>query len=150
MVAIAVTRLIQNSKIGRGLQALRDDELAAECTGVPTLRLKLLACVISGALMSAGGAPAAMYLQFANPDSAFNLNYSVSALAMSLIGGTSHWIGPVLGAIVLGTTQQFLTVTISSEINVLVLGVMLVLFVVAAPKGIIGLVSRLAGKGGRA
>jgi branched-chain amino acid transport system permease protein len=144
VVAIAVARFIQNSRIGRGLHALRDDELAAECTGVPTLRLKLLACVISGALMSAGGAPAAMYLQFANPDSAFNLNYSVSVLAMSLIGGTAHWIGPVLGAVLLATTQQFLAVTISSEVNVLVLGVMLVLFVVAAPKGIIGLVSRFA------
>src|ERR1700744_243828 len=87
VVAIAVARFIQNSRIGRGLHALRDDELAAECTGVPTLRLKLLACVISGALMSAAGAPAAMYLQFANPDSAFNLNYSVSVLAMALIGG---------------------------------------------------------------
>jgi branched-chain amino acid transport system permease protein len=150
IVAIAVARFIQNSRIGRGLHALRDDELAAECTGVPTLRLKLMACVISGALMSAGGAPAAMYLQFANPDSAFNLNYSVSVLAMSLIGGTAHWIGPVLGAVLLATTQQFLAVTISSELNVLVLGVMLVLFVVAAPKGIIGLVSRLAGKGGHA
>ena len=150
VVAIAITRFIQNSRIGRGLHALRDDELAAECTGVPTLRLKLLACVISGALISAGGAPAAMYLQFANPDSAFNLNYSVSVLAMSLIGGTAHWIGPVLGAILLGTTQQLLAVTISSEINVLVLGVMLVLFVVAAPKGIIGLVGRMARKGDRA
>ena len=94
---------------------------------------------ISGALMCAAGAPAAMYLQFADPASAFNLNYSVSALAMSLIGGTSHWLGPVLGAILLATTQQLLTVTISSEINVLVLGIMLVLFVVGAPKGIIGL-----------
>jgi branched-chain amino acid transport system permease protein len=150
VVAIAVARFIQNSRIGRGLHALRDDELAAECTGVPTLRLKLMACVISGALMSAGGAPAAMYLSFANPDSAFNLNYSVSVLAMSLIGGTAHWIGPVLGAVLLATTQQFLAVTISSEINLLVLGVMLVLFVVAAPKGIIGLVSRLTGKGGHA
>ena len=150
VVAVAITRFIQNSRMGRGLQALRDDELAAECTGVPTLRLKLLACVISGALISAGGAPAAMYLQFANPDSAFNLNYSVSVLAMSLIGGTAHWIGPVIGAIVLASTQQFLAVTISSEINVLVLGFMLVLFVVAAPKGIIGLVSRLKRKGGEA
>ena len=147
VIAIAITRFIQNSRIGRGLHALRDDELAAECAGVPTLRLKLIACVISGALMSAGGAPAAMYLQFANPDSAFNLNYSVSVLAMSLIGGTAHWIGPVLGAILLGSTQQLLAVTISSEVNVLVLGVMLVLFVVAAPKGIIGLARRLAGKG---
>jgi branched-chain amino acid transport system permease protein len=148
VVAVATARFIQNSRIGRGLHALRDDELAAECTGVPTLRLKLLACIISGALISAGGAPAAMYLQFANPDSAFNLNYSVTVLAMSLIGGTAHWIGPVIGAIVLGSTQQFLAVTISSEVNVLVLGVMLVLFVVAAPKGIIGLVSRLVRPGG--
>ena len=98
---------------------------------------------ISGALMCAAGAPAAMYLQYADPSSAFNLNYSVSALAMSLIGGTAHWAGPVVGAILLGTTQQLLTVTISSEVNVLVLGVMLVLFVVAAPEGIIGLIRRV-------
>jgi branched-chain amino acid transport system permease protein len=129
VLAITVARYIQNSWIGRGLQALKDDELAAECTGVPTLRLKLLACVLSGALMCAAGAPAAMY-------------YSVSVLAMSLIGGTAHWAGPVVGAILLGTTQQLLTVTISSEVNVLVLGVMLVLFVVGAPEGIIGLIRK--------
>jgi branched-chain amino acid transport system permease protein len=145
VVAIAVARYIQISWIGRGLQALKDDELAAECTGVPTLRLKVMACVISGALMCAAGAPAAMYLQYADPSSAFNLNYSVSVLAMSLIGGTSHWTGPVIGAVLLGTTQQLLTVTISSEVNVLVLGVMLVLFVVAAPEGIIGLIRSARG-----
>ena len=142
VLAIAIARYIQRSWLGRGLQALKDDELAAECTGVPTLRLKLMACVVSGALMCAAGAPAAMYLQYADPSSAFNLNYSVSVLAMSLIGGTSHWAGPVVGAIVLGVTQQLLTVTISSEVNVLVLGVMLVLFVVVAPEGIIGLIRR--------
>jgi branched-chain amino acid transport system permease protein len=146
VLAIAIARYIQNSWIGRGLQALKDDEVAAECTGVPTLRLKVLACVISGALMCAAGAPAAMYLQYADPSSAFNLNYSVSVLAMSLIGGTAHWAGPVVGAILLGSTQQLLAVTISSEVNVLVLGIMLVLFVVAAPEGIIGLVRR-AGRG---
>jgi branched-chain amino acid transport system permease protein len=143
VLAVAISRYIQNSWIGRGLQALRDDELAAECSGVPTLRLKLLACVISGALLCAVGAPSAMYLQFANPDSAFNLNYSVSTLAMSLIGGTSHWSGPIIGALLLSTTQQLLTVTISSEVNVLVLGGMLVLFVVGAPEGIIGLIGKL-------
>jgi branched-chain amino acid transport system permease protein len=148
VLAVAISRYIQNSWIGRGLQALKDDELAAECTGVPTLRLKLLACVISGALLCAVGAPSAMYLQFANPDSAFNLNYSVSALAMSLIGGTVHWSGPIIGAILLSTTQQLLTVTISSEVNVLILGVMLVLFVVGAPEGIIGLIRKLRGKRG--
>jgi branched-chain amino acid transport system permease protein len=144
VLAVTIARYTQLSWMGRGLQALKDDELAAECTGVPTLRLKVMACVISGALMCAAGAPAAMYLQYADPSSAFNLNYSVSVLAMSLIGGTAHWIGPVLGAILLGTTQQLLTVTISSEVNVLVLGIMLVLFVVAAPEGLIGLFRRLA------
>jgi branched-chain amino acid transport system permease protein len=148
VLAIATSRYIQRSWIGHGLQALRDDELAAECTGVPTLRLKLLACVISGALMCAAGAPGAMYLQYADPSSAFNLNYSVTVLAMALIGGTAHWIGPVIGAIVLGVTQQALAVTISSEVNVLVLGVMLVLFVVAAPEGILGLVRRVVGNRG--
>jgi branched-chain amino acid transport system permease protein len=146
VLAIAVARYVQNSRIGRGLQAIRDDELAAECTGVPTLRLKLLACVVSGALMCAAGAPAAMYLQYADPTSAFSLNISVSVLAMSLIGGTAHWIGPVLGAILLGATQQFLAVTIPSEVNVLLLGVMLVLFVVGAPEGLVGLFRRLGRK----
>jgi branched-chain amino acid transport system permease protein len=148
VLAVAISRYIQNSWIGRGLQALKDDELAAECTGVPTLRLKLLACVISGALMCAAGAPAAMYLQYADPSSAFNLNYSVSVLAMSLIGGTAHWAGPIIGAILLGSTQQLLTVTISSEVNVLILGVMLVLFVVGAPEGIIGLIRKARGNRG--
>ncbi|HZR71369.1 branched-chain amino acid ABC transporter permease [Bradyrhizobium sp.] len=149
VLSVAIARYIQNSWIGRGLQALRDDELAAECTGVPTLRLKLTACVISGALMCAAGAPAAMYLQYADPGSAFNLNYSVSVLAMALIGGTAHWIGPVIGAILLGVTQQLLAVTISSEVNVLVLGIMLVLFVIGAPEGIIGLFRNRRGAEGK-
>ena len=146
VIAVALARYVQESKLGRGLRAVRDDEIATETSGVPTLNLKLIACALSGALMCAAGAPSAMYLQFADPVSAFNLNYSVSALAMSLIGGTLHWIGPVVGAILLGSTQQLLTVTISSEANVLVLGVMLVLFVVVAPQGIIGLAKRLMGR----
>ena len=47
-----------------------------------------------------------------------------------MIGGTAHWIGPVIGALLLGSMQQIVTVTISNEINVLVVGVLLVLFVV--------------------
>ena len=143
IVAVAIARCIQVSWLGRGLRAIRDNEEAAECAGVPTLKLKLIACTISGALMSAAGAPLAMYQSFVEPASAFNLTYSVSALAMPIIGGTSHWIGPVVGAVLLGTVQQVVTVTISSELNVLVVGVLLVLFVVAAPEGIVGLVRKL-------
>ena len=146
IVAVAIARYIETSWLGRGLRAIRDNEEAAECAGVPTLKLKLMACTVSGALMSAAGAPLAMYQSFVEPASAFNLTYSVSALAMPIIGGTSHWIGPVIGAILLGTVQQVVTVTISSELNVLVVGVLLVLFVVAAPEGIVGLARRFAAR----
>jgi branched-chain amino acid transport system permease protein len=143
VIAVAIARYIQISWLGRGLRAIRDSEEAAECTGVPTLKLKLIACAVSGALMSVAGAPLAMYQSFVEPAGAFDLNYSVSALAMPIIGGTAHWIGPVIGAILLGTVQQVVTVTISSELNVMVVGVLLVLFVVAAPEGIVGLWRRL-------
>jgi branched-chain amino acid transport system permease protein len=139
VVAVSVARYIQVSWIGRGLRAIRDSEEAAECCGVPTLKLKLFACTVSGALMGAAGAPMPMYLSFIEPASSFSLNYSVSALAMPMIGGTAHWIGPVIGALLLGSIQQIVTVTISNEINVLVVGVLLVLFVVLAPDGVIGL-----------
>jgi branched-chain amino acid transport system permease protein len=139
LAALAVARYVQTSWIGRGLRAIRDSEEAAECSGVPTLKLKLFACTVSGALMGAAGAPMPMYLSFIEPASSFNLNYSVSALAMPMIGGTAHWIGPVIGAFLLGSIQQIVTVTISNETNVLVIGVLLVLFVVFAPDGVLGL-----------
>jgi len=142
VVAVSLARYIQESHIGRGLRAVRDSEEAAECSGVPTLKLKLLACTVSGALLGAAGAPMPMYLSYIEPASTFNLLYSVSALAMPIIGGMSHWIGPVIGALIIATLQQIVTVTISSELNVLVVGVLLVVFVVAAPDGIVGLVKR--------
>jgi branched-chain amino acid transport system permease protein len=139
VAAVSTARYIQTSWIGRGLRAIRESEEAAEGSGVPTLKLKLFACTVSGALMGAAGAPWPMYLSFIEPASSFNLTYSVSALAMPMIGGTGHWIGPVIGALLLGSVQQIVTVTISNEINVLVVGVLLVLFVVLAPDGVVGL-----------
>jgi branched-chain amino acid transport system permease protein len=147
--AVAIARYIESSWIGRGLRAIKDNEEAAESVGVPTLKLKLLSTVISGALMGAAGAPLVMYMRFIEPVSAFNLNTSVSALAMPIIGGTSSWMGPVIGALLLGTVQQVVTVTISSELNVLIVGVLLVFFVVAAPDGILGLVRKLRNRGGQ-
>lgn len=143
VIAVSIARYIESSWIGRGLRALRDTEEAAECSGVPTLRLKLFACTVSGALMGMAGAPLPMYLSFIEPASTFSLNYSIVALAGAIIGGTSHWVGPAIGAILLASVQQIVTVTISSEINVLVVGVLLVVFVVAAPEGIIGLIRKL-------
>jgi branched-chain amino acid transport system permease protein len=142
VAAVAIARYVQDSWIGRGLRAVRDSEEAAEASGVPTLRLKLFACVISGGLMGAAGAPMPMYLSFIEPASTFNLTYTISALGSAIIGGMSHWLGPIIGAILLGSLQQIVTVTISSEVNVLIIGVLLVLFVVLAPEGILGLLKK--------
>ena len=140
--AVAVARYINSSRIGRGLAAIRDDELAAECMGVPTLKLKLFSTTVSGALMGVAGAPYPFYVTYVEPSSAFNLLYAVNSIAMPMIGGTTTWFGPVIGALLLGTMQQWATVTISSELNILIVGVMLVGFVILAPQGIVGLVQK--------
>lgn len=148
VVAIACARYVEQSWIGRGLRAIRDNEEAAECSGVPTMRLKLFAATLSGALMGAAGAPFAMYLSFIEPFTAFSLNWAVYALAMPIVGGMAHWSGPVIGAVVLGTLLQVVQVTLSSEAALLVVGLLLVFFVVVAPEGILGLIKKL--RGGRA
>ena len=140
--SIAVSRQLNDSRIGRGLAAIRDDEVAAECADVPTLRLKLISTTIMGAMMGVAGAPYPFFVTFVDPLSAFNLFVAVNAIAMPLIGGTAHWIGPVIGALLIGGAQEAITVTISSELNVLVVGIMLVLFITLAPQGIVGLVQK--------
>jgi branched-chain amino acid transport system permease protein len=59
---------------------------------------------------------------------------------MPVIGGMTSWVGPIIGAVLLGTIQQLATVTISSALNLLIVGVLLIVFVVIAPNGIVGLV----------
>ena len=142
VVAIATARTIERSRLGFGFATIRDDELAAEASGVPTLRLKLIATTISGALMGMAGAPFPYYLGYLEPASAFGLAYAVNSIAMPMIGGTGTWIGPLVGAILLGTIQQVATVTISSAVNLLIVGVLLVAFVIVAPNGIVGLVQQ--------
>jgi branched-chain amino acid transport system permease protein len=137
--SVALARCIEHSTLGFGLAAVRDDELAAEAAGVPTLKLKLISTALSGALMGMAGAPLPYYVTYLDPTSGFNLAYAVNAIAMPLIGGMTSWVGPLIGAIFLGTIQQAATVTISSSLNLLLVGVLLVLFVVVAPNGIIGL-----------
>ena len=146
LIAIVIARTIEYSKLGYGFAAIRDDELAAEASGVPTLRLKLIATVISGALMGMAGAPFPYYIGYLQPASAFALEYAVNSIAMPMIGGTTTWFGPLIGALLLGSLEQITTVTISSAVNLLIVGVLLVAFVIIAPNGIVGLWQRLFSK----
>ena len=145
VTAITVARVIERSRLGYGFATIRDDELAAEASGVPTLRLKLIATTMSGALMGMAGAPFPYYIGYLQPSSAFGLDYAVNSIAMPLIGGTTSWVGPLVGAVLLGSLQQLATVTISSAVNLLIVGLLLVGFVIVAPNGIIGLVQKFIG-----
>ncbi len=138
-LAIVVARAIEHSTIGRGLAAIRDDELAAECSGVPTLRLKIFSTMVSCALMGMAGTTFPYYLSYVEPSSAFSLSYAVYSIAMPLVGGMKSWIGPLIGAILLGSMQQLVQVMFSlGAWNLLIVGVLLVLFVTLAPNGIMG------------
>ena len=150
VISVAAARAIERSWIGRGLTALRADEKAAECAGVATLKLKLFAAAVSGALIAAAGAPYPYYASYIEPEAAFSINYALNALAMPLIGGTGSWSGPLIGAVLLSAIEQAATVTIPSEVNLLIVGLVLIGFVVAAPGGLLGFAGHLGGRASRA
>jgi branched-chain amino acid transport system permease protein len=146
VATVLIARAVEYSWLGRGLAAIRDDEVAAECSGIPALRLKLMAATLSGALIGMAGAPFPYYITYVDPASAFNLTIAVNTVAMPVIGGLTSWIGPVIGAVLIGTLEQVTTVTISSALSLMLVGVLLVAFVALAPRGIVGVVKSLRGR----
>jgi branched-chain amino acid transport system permease protein len=153
VIAIAIAHAIEGSRLGYGFATILDDEAAAEASGVPTLRLKLVATTLSGALMGMAGAPLPYYVTYLDPASGFNLAYAVNSIAMPLIGGMTSWVGPLIGALLLGSIQQVATVSNwfggHPEVNLLIVGVLLILFVIAAPNGIVGLLGARVGRSWR-
>ena len=141
VLVLTTARTIERSQLGLGFATIRDDEMAAEASGVPTLRLKLIATTLSGAFMGMAGAPFPYYIGYLQPSSAFGLEYAVNSIAMPMIGGTTSWIGPLVGSLLLGTAQQYTTAYISlgTGVNVLIVGVILIVFVIIAPNGLVGL-----------
>src|SRR5207244_9841715 len=99
VLAVVVARVIERSRLGYGFATIRDDEIAAEASGVPTLRLKLIATTLSGAFMGMAGAPLPYYVGYLDPASGFSLAYTVNSIAMPVIGGTTTWVGPLIGAV---------------------------------------------------
>ena len=153
VIALAIAHAIEGSRLGYGFATILDDEAAAEASGVPTLRLKLVATTLSGALMGMAGAPLPYYVTYLDPASGFNLAYAVNSIAMPLIGGMTSWVGPLIGALLLGSIQQVATVSNwfggHPEVNLLIVGVLLILFVIAAPNGIVGLLGARVGRSWR-
>ena len=147
VVALTVARLIERSRLGYGFATIRDDELAAEACGVPTLRLKLIATTLSGALMGMAGAPFPYYIGYLEPGTAFGLSYGVNSIAMPMIGGTTSWVGPLIGALIVATLQQWCDGDHFVRGGVLIVGLLLIGFVIIAPNGLVGLVQAMRRRG---
>src|SRR5205085_8769489 len=141
VVAVALWRL-KRSHWGRAMQAVRENELAAEVIGVPTFRTKVLAFVISAALGGLGGALYAVGSMYISPDT-FDFAQSVTLLTMVLLGGAQWVIGSIFGAMGLTILPQVLR-SIPGSVYLAIYGVVVILVMVFLPDGIWGLLARLA------
>jgi branched-chain amino acid transport system permease protein len=145
-IALIVTRLIERSRFGVWLIAVRENEDAARALGVNTTAVKLAAMVISGAITAAAGCFYVQYFLFIDSGLAYGTWISIEALLTPIIGGVGTVFGPLLGALVvrgLGEGAQIVTGGEAPGLDLVVYGCVLVLIIWLAPRGLIGAFAQL-------
>jgi ABC-type branched-subunit amino acid transport system ATPase component/ABC-type branched-subunit amino acid transport system permease subunit len=135
-IAVAVAFLMAHTRSGWALASIRDAEDVAEALGVATFRHKLLALVVSAVIGGVGGSIFALQIGFVTVDSVFTLTVPLFVIVMSVLGGRTHWIGPVIGAVLVVLLQDRLTAADLAGWQLVVLGAVLILMVLIAPEGI--------------
>ena len=139
VLALAISLAVERSRFGMSLLAIKENELAAEAAGIDTLRWKMRAIVLSGALAAAAGGLYAVVLLVVTPDSVFGVLTSAQALIVALFGGVATLWGPVIGAAVLVPLSETLQAQLGNivpGIQGVVYGVAIVLVILLAPEGI--------------
>ncbi|MEO8291777.1 MAG: branched-chain amino acid ABC transporter permease [Actinomycetota bacterium] len=140
LLAMYVSWRLQDSRIGRAWNAMREDEQVADAMGISTIRYKLLAFAIGGAVGSIGGALFAVSLGSLTIKS-FQILVSITALALIILGGLGSIPGVVLGALVLiglpGVLSQF------QEYRLLIYGAALIAIMLLRPQGLVPNVRRM-------
>ena len=140
-IALIVTRLIERSRFGVWLIAVRENEDAAMALGVNATAVKLAAMVISGAITAAAGCFYVQYFLFVDSGIAYGTWISIEALLTPIIGGVGTVFGPLLGALVvraLGEGAQWVTGGQAPGLDLVVFGCVLVLVIWFSPRGLIG------------
>lgn len=138
LVTVICARL-SYSRVGRAWVAIREDELAASCMGVPVLQLKLLAQGCGGAIAGIAGAIFAAKQGTITPDS-FDFILSVMILAMVVLGGLGSTRGAVLAALILGTLPELLRGF--AQYRMLLFGLSMVIIIRLRPQGLFGRLGR--------
>jgi branched-chain amino acid transport system permease protein len=143
-VVSAVSLAIHRSRLGYVLLAIRENERSAAALGIDVVQGKVIAAAISGALAALVGPIYANYVLFIDPESVLGLPLSIDALLFAFIGGLGSLFGPLLGAVVLVPLTELLRGLLAGRlagIHLIVYGVILILVMRLAPRGLWGLLS---------
>lgn len=148
---IYVTRVIKRGKIGYYLLAIREDEDAAEVSGVPTSRYKTLIMIISAFMTALGGTFYAQFFLYISPEIMFGFGSQMSMLIGTMVGGAGTLFGPVWGSLVfsfLGEVLRSLPLAHSREIVTaerMVWALVLILVIFYLPGGLVTLGEKTRG-----
>jgi branched-chain amino acid transport system permease protein len=139
VAVLALIVLLLRSRYGLALKAIRDSELAAACNGIDVLRTKVLVYIITAAATAMVGAFIFLQRLRISPDAAFSVNdWTAFVIFITVIGGIGRIEGPIVGTIVFFALRQ--TLADLGTIYLLTLGVVAILVMLMAPKGIWGLI----------
>jgi branched-chain amino acid transport system permease protein len=142
-VATAFTWNLRRTRGGRAMLAVREREISASLMGVNVGRTKVAAFVVAAALAGIAGALYASYLSFAQPTQ-WNLTLSIEFIAAIIVGGMGTTAGPLLGSCVVFALPSLLKhLPIHGDLPSIAYGVLIVVFLVLEPKGLVGIADRL-------
>jgi branched-chain amino acid transport system permease protein len=145
---VAAVIVLERSKLGFGLRAIRDDQEVALSIGVSALRLKLVAFGLSSFFAGAVGSIYAHQVAYVSAPDIFTLDISIKSLVYAVVGGTSTVLGPIVGALLMELLNVGLATSAIGALRLdhVVFGVLLAITVLAAPRGIVGVLTRRAGR----
>ena len=138
LLATVLLTVVSRSRFGHGLRSLRENEEAAETLGVPVVRFKLIAYVLSAAIPGMVGAVMALRSTYFVVEGVFNPMISITVIAMAILGGGDNAKGPVLGVVFLFLVQELLWAN-APLLYMIILGAILITFVMLVPNGLVGL-----------
>ena len=141
-LALLVTWRVERSWMGYYLVAIGEDEDAAEAIGVNAPRMKRDIYMLSAFLTALAGTFYVQYIYFIDPNTAFNLNISIEAALVAIVGGIGTLWGPVIGTVLLETTSTLLQSWLGSStggIQLTVYSLILMAVILWRPTGLIGL-----------
>ena len=136
---VIITRLVERSRFGMALIAIKQNEAAAEAAGIDTLKWKLRAIALSGAIAAAVGSFYAVVLLVVTPTSVFGMLVSAQALTVAMFGGVGTVWGPIIGAAFLIPVGEILHAEFGSwipGIQGVILGLAIVIIIIVAPEGV--------------